>query len=88
MVRRTARLWRPLDESLQQHPDDSSLLYTRAMTLDPQDISLIEKDLRQVLRLEPDNSMALNALGYTLTLYTDRLEEAFDLIDQALQLHR
>ena len=75
-----------LDESLQQHPDDSSLLYTRAMTLDPQDISLIEKDLRQVLRLEPDNSMALNALGYTLTLYTDRLEEAFDLIDQALQI--
>jgi len=75
-----------LDEALQQHPDNANLLYTRAMTLDPQDISLIEKDLRQVLALEPDNSMALNALGYTLTLYTDRFDEAFDLINRALQL--
>ncbi|WP_299196043.1 tetratricopeptide repeat protein [uncultured Amphritea sp.] len=75
-----------LDEALQQHPNDSSLLYTRAMTLDPQDINLIEKDLRQVLRLEPDNSMALNALGYTLSLYTDRFDEAYELINKALQL--
>ncbi|WP_428037009.1 tetratricopeptide repeat protein [Amphritea sp.] len=75
-----------LDEALQQHPNDANLLYTRAMTLDPQDISLIEKDLRQVLKLEPDNSMALNALGYTLSLYTDRFDEAFELIDKALQL--
>lgn len=75
-----------LDEALQQHPNDSSLLYTRAMTLDPQDINLIEKDLRQVLKLEPDNSMALNALGYTLSLYTDRFDEAFELINKALQI--
>ncbi|GGK78494.1 tetratricopeptide repeat protein [Amphritea balenae] len=76
-----------LDEALQQHNNDINLLYTRAMTLDPQDISLIEKDLRQVLELEPDNSMALNALGYTLTIYTDRLDEAFDLISKAHQLN-
>lgn len=75
-----------LDEALQLHPDDANLLYTRAMTLDPQDIGLIEKDLRQVLALEPDNSMALNALGYTLTLYTDRFDEAFELISKALAL--
>ena len=75
-----------LDEALQLHPDNANLLYTRAMTLDPQDIGLIEKDLRQVLELEPDNSMALNALGYTLTLYTNRFDEAFDLINRALEL--
>ncbi|WP_417225252.1 tetratricopeptide repeat protein [Amphritea sp.] len=75
-----------LDEALQQHRDDASLLYTRAMTLAPQDIDLIEKDLRQVIKLEPDNSMALNALGYTLSLYTDRFDEAYDLVDAALTL--
>ncbi|MDO6564880.1 tetratricopeptide repeat protein [Amphritea sp. 1_MG-2023] len=75
-----------LDEALQQHRDDTSLLYTRAMTLDPQDIDLIEQDLRQVLKFEPDNAMALNALGYTLSLYTDRFDEAYALIDAALNL--
>lgn len=75
-----------LDEALQQHQDDVSLLYTRAMILEPQDIQLIERDLRRVLELEPDNSMALNALGYTLSLYTDRYDEAFELIAEALRL--
>ncbi|WP_290701135.1 tetratricopeptide repeat protein [Amphritea sp.] len=75
-----------LDEALQQHQDDVSLLYTRAMILEPQDIQLIERDLRRVLELEPDNSMALNALGYTLSLYTDRFDEAFELITAAFKL--
>ncbi|BBB27526.1 tetratricopeptide repeat protein [Amphritea japonica] len=75
-----------LDEALQQHQDDVNLLYTRAMILEPQDIQLIERDLRRVLELEPDNSMALNALGYTLSLYTDRFDEAFELITEALRL--
>ncbi len=75
-----------LDEALQQHQDDVNLLYTRAMILEPQDIQLIERDLRRVIELEPDNSMALNALGYTLSLYTDRFDEAFELIAEALRL--
>lgn len=75
-----------LDEALQQHNNNASLLYTRAMTLAPQDIDLIEKDLRQVINLEPNNSMALNALGYTLSLYTDRFDEAYKLVDAALAL--
>ena len=72
-----------LDEALTQHKNEVNLLYTRAMTLDPQDINLIESDLRRVLELEPDNSTALNALGYTLTIYTDRFDEAYELIRRA-----
>ncbi|WP_164549055.1 tetratricopeptide repeat protein [Amphritea opalescens] len=75
-----------LDEALQQHSDNVNLLYSRAMTLPPQDIDLIEKDLREVLKQEPDNSMALNALGYTLSLYTDRFDEAYELVNSALAL--
>lgn len=76
-----------LDEALTQHGNEVNLLYTRAMTLDPQDITLIEADLRRVLELEPDNSTALNALGYTLTIYTDRFEEAHTLIRRALEIN-
>ncbi len=76
-----------MDEALQQYDNDINLLYTRAMMLDPQDIKLIEQDLRQVLAVEPDNSLALNALGYTLTIYTDRFDEAYELIAKAHELN-
>jgi len=75
-----------LDEALQQHQDEISLLYTRAMMLDPQDISLMEQDLKRVIALDPQNSMAMNALGYSLTIYTQRYDEAYQLISKALEI--
>lgn len=75
-----------LDEALQQHKDEINLLYSRAMMLDPQDISLMEQDLRRVIEIDPQNSMAMNALGYSLTIYTERYDEALQLITQALAI--
>lgn len=75
-----------LDEALQQHKDEINLLYSRAMMLDPQDISLMEQDLRRVIEIDPQNSMAMNALGYSLTIYTERYDEALQLISQALSI--
>ncbi|WP_432470948.1 tetratricopeptide repeat protein [Amphritea sp. HPY] len=75
-----------LDEALQQHKDEINLLYSRAMMLDPQDISLMEQDLRRVIEIDPQNSMAMNALGYSLTIYTERYDEALQLISQALAI--
>lgn len=75
-----------LDEALQRYNDDIALLYARAMMMSPQDFKLMEQDLRKVLELDPNNSMAMNALGYTLTLYTDRYDEALELIRQALEI--
>lgn len=76
-----------LTEALEQHPDNTSLLYSRAMLSEKLDnIDLAESDLRKLLVLNPDNSLALNALGYTLTDRTDRHEEARDLIARAYQL--
>jgi tetratricopeptide (TPR) repeat protein len=74
-----------LDQGLAEHGNEVTLLYTRAMLIDPDDFQQIEQDLRKVLEMEPDNASALNALGYTLTLYTDRYDEAYKLIEQALQ---
>jgi tetratricopeptide (TPR) repeat protein len=74
-----------LEQGLAELGNEVTLLYTRAMLIDPDNFPQIEQDLRKVLEMEPDNASALNALGYTLTLYTDRYDEAYRLIEQALQ---
>lgn len=80
--------WQVVQQALEQFPDDLNLLYTRAMLAEKRDdLDLLEQDLRFILEREPDNSMALNALGYTLADRTTRYDEAKTLIEQALQLN-
>ena len=65
-------------------PDDSGLLYSRALSWERRDdIPRAEADLRKILVAEPENVAALNALGYTLADRTDRYSEALELIDRA-----
>ncbi len=76
-----------LDATLAADPDNTDFLYFRAMTGQQfGDLSILERDLRRVIELEPDNAAALNALGYTLTDQTDRHEEALELINKALAI--
>ena len=49
-------------------------------------LSVLEEDLRTILKKEPSNSHALNALGYTLTDRTNRHQEALILIKKAVEL--
>ena len=80
--------WQVVQQALEQFPDDLNLLYTRAMLAEKRDdLDLLEQDLRFILEREPDNSMALNALGYTLADRTKRYAEAKELIEQALRLN-
>ena len=66
---------------------NADLLYSRAMLAEKMDmLDIAEEDLRTILDKEPDNSQALNALGYTLADRTDRYQEAYDLIKRALTL--
>lgn len=66
---------------------DSELLYTRAMLAEKMNrLDILERDLRQLLERDPDNSQALNALGYTLADRTTRYDEAYALIRRALEL--
>jgi Flp pilus assembly protein TadD len=51
------------------------------------DLAQMEKDLRAIIAREPENAMALNALGYTLADRTTRYGEAKALIDKAHQLN-
>ncbi|TYC59422.1 tetratricopeptide repeat protein [Marinobacter sp. BW6] len=74
-------------EALEEHPDNIEIRYARAMLYDgvgqPADA---EADLKQIIEQEPENAVALNALGYILTTRTDRLREARSYIEKALRL--
>ena len=75
------------DRALDFLPDDTRLLYSRALIAAASgDIKVAEADLRKVIEQEPENAAALNALGYTLADQTDRLDEALKLVEQAYKL--
>jgi Flp pilus assembly protein TadD len=77
-----------LQKALLQYPDDLNLLYTRAMQAEKRnDLAQMEKDLRLIIKRDPENAMALNALGYTLSDRTTRYAEAKVLIEQAHKLN-
>ncbi|MEE4250238.1 MAG: tetratricopeptide repeat protein [Alcanivoracaceae bacterium] len=75
-----------LNEAVNDFPNQTDLLYARAMTAEKLDnLGQLEADLRRMLELKPDDSVALNALGYTLADRTDRHQEAFGYISRALE---
>ena len=74
-------------EALNEYPTNLDILYARAMVSEPLNrLSVLEEDLRTILKLDPDNAAALNALGYTLADRTNRYPEAYTLISRAVEL--
>ncbi|MDG1165005.1 MAG: tetratricopeptide repeat protein [Porticoccaceae bacterium] len=77
-----------LTDGLDAFPNDSQLLYARSMVAEQQDnFALAEQDLRALIAQDINNAVALNALGYTMILHTDRWEEAYTLIKRAYLLN-
>jgi tetratricopeptide (TPR) repeat protein len=75
------------DAALLEFPDNIELLYARAMNAEGLGrIDLLERDLNAILKQEPDNVQALNALGYTLADRTNRYREAAELVRRAYDL--
>ncbi len=88
---RDARRWRDAFEVLagatQRYADDPDLLYEQAMMAEKIDrVDEMERLLRRVIALKPDNAHAHNALGYSLADRQQRLPEARQLIQRALEL--
>lgn len=76
--------FRLLEEAVEQLPDSIAILYTRALLAAELGwIDVAERDLREVIAMQPENAAALNALGYTLADQTERYDEAEALIRQA-----
>lgn len=75
-----------VEQGLNEFPQHPDLLYQRAlMAAAAGNVARAEADLRQVLEQNPDNVLALNALGYTLVDMTDRVQEGFELIQRAYE---
>lgn len=73
-----------LDTALQDLPRSVPLLYSHALlAAELRRVDLAEQGLRAILAEQPENAVALNALGYTLADQTERYEEAEALIRQA-----
>jgi Flp pilus assembly protein TadD len=88
---RDAKHWREAYEVLaaasQRFSDDADLLYEQAMMAEKIDhLGDMERLLRKVIELKPDNAHAHNALGYSLADRRQRLPEARKLIQRALEL--
>lgn len=59
-------------------------IYGRAMLAEKIGmIAITERDLRQLLMIDPNNAETLNALGFTLADRTERYQEAYQLIEKA-----
>ena len=90
-ILRDARQWQEayevLREATQRFPEESDLLYDRAMMAERlRRYDEMERLLKTVIQLAPDSPNAYNALGYTLADRGVRLDEARTLIERALTL--
>jgi tetratricopeptide (TPR) repeat protein len=90
-VLREVKHWREafevLGEANQRFADDTELMYEQAMLAEKIDrLDEMERLLRRVIELKPDNAHAHNALGYSLADRSQRLPEARQLIQRALEL--
>lgn len=76
-----------LSNGLKHIPNHGTLLYDRAMLAEKMNhIDQAEKDLKLLIKLQPNHAHAYNALGYTLLEKTKRYKEAKQYIEKALAL--
>jgi len=76
-----------LNKANTEMPDDVDLVYQEAMVDERLNrLDDMERLLRRILVLQPDNSQALNALGYSLADRNLRLDEALTMVRQAHEL--
>jgi tetratricopeptide (TPR) repeat protein len=81
------RAMKHFNEALDAHPNNTDLLYARALIAEKIDrLDILMRDLQAILDVKPDHAHALNALGYTLADRTARYKEALKYIQRALEL--
>ena len=86
-VKRWGDAFEVLGGAVQRFPDDPDLLYEQAMVAEKMDrMDDMERLLRQVIAIKPDNAHAHNALGYSLADRSLRLPEARSLVQRALEI--
>ena len=86
-VDRGAQAIKLLQDAQTKFPDDTSIAFEIGAAYDKQKkFTEAESAFKNLLAREPDNSAALNYLGYMLAERGERLDESVSLINKALQL--
>jgi tetratricopeptide (TPR) repeat protein len=86
-ARQLPEAYKLLQDGSKRFPDDSDLLYDQAMLADRlKHYDDMERLLRKVIEISPDNANAYNALGYGMVERGVRLSEAKKLIEKALEI--
>jgi tetratricopeptide (TPR) repeat protein len=76
-----------MEAAAKRFPKNPDLLYDFALLAEKIGrVEVMEKLLREVMALAPDNHHAYNALGYSLAERNVRLQEAYTLIARALEM--
>jgi len=76
-----------LQDGLAKLPDNPDLLYGTAMLADMiEKPDEFERMMRKLIEIQPDHAHAYNALGYGLLERNERIPEALQLVEKALQL--
>jgi Flp pilus assembly protein TadD len=79
--------YKVLEDGVLRYPNSADLLYDFALAAEKMGkVELMETSLRKVMEMSPDNHHAYNALGYSLAERNQRLDEAYALIDKAMQM--
>jgi len=85
-VKRYSEAFKLYTDALKDLTDNNRLLYARALTAEKLGkIDLAVQDLQSIVKREPKNAQALNALGYTLIDKTPRVEEGLEYVKRALE---
>ena len=74
-----------LSEALLISPNQAGLLYARSMFSEKlNDFEALKLDLQTIIDQDPDNVIALNALGYVLANRGESLDDAYEMINKAV----
>jgi len=86
-AKRLEEAYQVLQQGLAKLPNHPDLLYETAMLADrigkP---DVFEQLIRKLIQIKPDHAHAYNALGYSLLERNERIAEAVELVEKALQL--
>lgn len=72
-----------IDEQLKIIPQANSLIYAKAIAFESIDPEQMLSNLELALALDEENPSLKNALGYSMLIYSDDFERAFNLIREA-----
>jgi len=86
-AKRPEDAYQVLQQGLEKLPNHPDLLYETAMMADKiGKPDVFEQLMRKLIQVKPDHAHAYNALGFSLLERNERVPEALELVEKALQL--